>query len=55
LPEVSKKLNRNIASLKDIFEHAWTPSGMLSMNLTNYVDIDGLVFDDWDVEPKLVK
>lgn len=26
---------------------AWTPAGMLSMNLTDYVTIQGSLFDDW--------
>jgi len=36
-------------------EDAWTPSGMLSMNLSDYTTIYGSVFDDWHVGPKLVK
>ena len=36
-------------------QDAWTPAGMLSINLTDYVDIDGSVFDDWHVGPKLVE
>lgn len=31
---------------------AWTPAGMLSMNLTDYVNINKSVFDDWRVAPK---
>lgn len=31
---------------------AWTPAGMLSMNLTDYVNINGSVFDDWHIAPK---
>lgn len=31
---------------------AWTPVGMLSMNITDYVNIDQSVFDDWHVAPK---
>jgi len=31
---------------------AWTPVGMLSMNLTDYVNIRQSVFDDWHVVPK---
>ncbi len=26
---------------------AWTPAGMLSLNLSDYVDINGNMFDDW--------
>lgn len=29
----------------------WTPAGMLSMNLTDNVDIDGNVYDDWHIGP----
>jgi hypothetical protein len=36
-------------------QDAWTPAGMLSMNLTDYVNIDGSVFDDWHVGPKLTE
>jgi hypothetical protein len=31
---------------------AWTPDGMLSMNLTDSVNIQGSVFDDWQIAPK---
>lgn len=31
---------------------AWTPAGMLSMNLNDYVTIQGSVFDDWHIAPK---
>lgn len=31
---------------------AWTPAGMLSMNITDYVNINQSVFDDWHVAPK---
>jgi hypothetical protein len=31
---------------------AWTPDGMLSMNLTNSVTIQGSLFDDWRVAPQ---
>jgi len=31
---------------------AWTPVGMLSMNLNDYVDVRKSVFDDWHVSPK---
>jgi hypothetical protein len=30
----------------------WTPAGMLSMNVTDYVNINQSVFDDWHVAPK---
>ena len=36
-------------------EDAWTPAGMLSANLTDYVTIKGSVYDDWHVGPQLVK
>ncbi len=36
-------------------EDAWTPAGMLSANLTDYVKIKGNVYDDWHVGPQLVK
>ena len=26
---------------------AWTPAGMLSVNLSDYVNIQGNMFDDW--------
>ena len=35
-------------------EDAWTPAGMLSENLTDYVKIKGSCFDDWHIGPKLV-
>ena len=35
-------------------EDAWTPAGMLSANLTDYVKIKGNVYDDWHVGPKMV-
>jgi len=31
---------------------AWTPAGMLSMNLDGSVNIQGAVFDDWHIAPK---
>jgi hypothetical protein len=31
---------------------AWTPAGMLSANVTDYVNINQSVFDDWHVAPK---
>ncbi len=31
---------------------AWTPDGMLSMNLTDSVNIDGAIFDDWHIGKK---
>jgi hypothetical protein len=34
-------------------EDAWTPAGMLSANLTDYVKIKGNVYDDWHVGPKM--
>lgn len=34
-------------------EDAWTPAGMLSMNLNDYVTINGSVYDDWHIGPKL--
>jgi hypothetical protein len=37
-----------------ILEDAWTPAGMLSENLTDYVKIKGNVYDDWHIGPKLV-
>mgnify|MGYP000913794474 CR=1 FL=1 len=36
-------------------EDAWTPAGMLSANLSDYVTIKGNVYDDWHVGPQLVK
>jgi hypothetical protein len=35
-------------------EDAWTPGGMLSMNLNDYVTIKDSVFSDWHIGPKLV-
>ena len=35
-------------------EDAWTPAGMLSMNLDDYVTINGSVYDDWHIGPKMV-
>lgn len=35
-------------------EDAWTPAGMLSMNLNDFVTINGSVYDDWHIGPKLV-
>ena len=37
-----------------VLEDAWTPAGMLSVKLTDDVTIDGSVYDDWHVGPKLV-
>ena len=34
-------------------EDAWTPAGMLSENLNDYVTINGSVYDDWHIGPKL--
>jgi hypothetical protein len=34
-----------------VVQDAWTPSGMLSAKLTDYVNIDGNVYDDWHVAP----
>ena len=36
-------------------EDAWTPSGMLSENLTDYVTINGNCYSDWHIGPKLVE
>jgi hypothetical protein len=36
-------------------EDAWTPAGMLSANLSDYVMIKGNVYDDWHVGPQLMK
>ena len=36
-------------------EDAWTPAGMLSENLSDYVTIEGNVYDDWHIGPKLVE
>lgn len=33
---------------------AWTPAGMLTANLSDYVTIKGNLYDDWHVGPKLV-
>ena len=35
-------------------EDAWTPAGMLSINLNDYVTIKGSVYDNWHIGPKLV-
>ncbi|MCC0732136.1 MULTISPECIES: hypothetical protein [unclassified Clostridioides] len=29
----------------------WTPTGMLSVNINNYVDIKGNLYDDWHIGP----
>ena len=34
-------------------QDAWTPAGMLSMNLNDYVTIKGSVYDNWHIGPKL--
>jgi hypothetical protein len=31
---------------------AWTPDGMLSINLNDYVNIKGSLYDDWHIGPK---
>ncbi len=31
---------------------AWTPAGMLSINLNDYVNISGSLYDDWHIAPK---
>lgn len=31
---------------------AWTPVGMLSINLNDYVNISGSLYDDWHIAPK---
>jgi len=31
---------------------AWTPAGMLSMNLNDFVTISGSLYDDWQISPK---
>lgn len=36
-----------------VLEDAWTPAGMLSAQLIDSTTIDGSVFDDWHVGPKL--
>ncbi len=36
-------------------EDAWTPGGMLCMNLNDYVTIRGSVYDDWHIGPKLTE
>ncbi len=28
---------------------AWTPAGMLRVNLDDYVNIDGSLYDDWHI------
>jgi hypothetical protein len=33
-------------------QDAWTPAGMLSMNLNDYVNIAGSLYDDWHIAPK---
>lgn len=33
----------------------WTPAGMLSIGLDDYIDINGSVWDDWRVVPRKVK
>lgn len=33
----------------------WTPAGMLSAAVTDYVQIDGNVYADWHIGPKLVR
>ncbi|TQI68538.1 hypothetical protein [Clostridium sp. KNHs216] len=35
-------------------EDAWTPAGMLCLNLNDSVTINGSVYDDWHIGPKLV-
>ena len=30
---------------------AWTPAGMLSINLSSGLDIDGVLFEDWHIAP----
>ncbi len=35
-------------------EDAWTPAGMLSENITDYVTIKGNLYNDWHIGPKLV-
>lgn len=30
----------------------WTPDGMLSINLNDYVNIKGSLYDDWHIAPK---
>ncbi|WP_457945444.1 hypothetical protein [Caproiciproducens sp. LBM24188] len=35
-------------------EDAWTPAGMLCLNLNDYVTINGSVYDDWHIGPQLV-
>lgn len=37
-----------------VLEDAWTPAGMLSTKLTDYVIISGNVYDDWHEAPMLV-
>lgn len=36
-------------------EDVWTPTGMLSANLTDSTQISGNVYDDWHVGPEMVK
>lgn len=36
-------------------EDAWTPAGMLSANLNDYVKIKGSCYDDWHIGPKIVE
>lgn len=31
---------------------AWTPEGMLSVNLNDYVNIKGSLYDDWHIGPQ---
>ncbi|WP_010249506.1 hypothetical protein [Acetivibrio cellulolyticus] len=31
---------------------AWTPTGMLSINLNDYVNVSGSLYDDWHIAPK---
>jgi len=33
-------------------QDACTPAGMLSMNLNDYVNISGSLYDDWHIAPK---
>ena len=33
-------------------QDAWTPAGMLSMNLNDYINISGSLYDDWHIAPK---
>lgn len=43
--------NATYTTLTQVID-AWTPAGMLSMNVTDYVSINKSVFDDWHVAPK---